>query len=112
MAQRDRRDLEERRPNRDRDSTASQKARGAGSALMNEYFLPRDGIDEEVIKADICRYLGNDVLVRLGSYEASEKMFWELTLMVTQNPQTRQVQQGYFITSYRNLTTVWCLFSL
>lgn len=37
---------------------------------QNEYFVPRDGIDREVITADICRYLGNDALVRPGHYEA------------------------------------------
>ncbi|KAL7938398.1 hypothetical protein V8C35DRAFT_320211 [Trichoderma chlorosporum] len=57
---------------------------------MNEYFVPRDGIDREVISADICRYLGNDALVRPGHYE---------------NPQTGQPVQGYYITAYRNLTT-------
>ncbi|KAH7176667.1 hypothetical protein EDB81DRAFT_751997 [Dactylonectria macrodidyma] len=62
---------------------------GAGGR-QNEYFVPRDGIDREVISADICRYLGNDALVRPGHYE---------------NPQTGQVVQGYYITAYRNLTT-------
>jgi len=70
---------------RDRDRRAQQ-----ASARTNEYFVPKDGIDREVITADICRYLGNDALVRPGNYE---------------NPQTRQIQQGYFITAYRNLTT-------
>ncbi|CCU79617.1 hypothetical protein BGHDH14_bghG004401000001001 [Blumeria hordei DH14] len=56
----------------------------------NEYFVPKDGIDREVITADICRYLGNDALVRPGNYE---------------NPSTRSVQQGYYITAYRNLTS-------
>ncbi|KAF3802283.1 hypothetical protein GCG54_00012531 [Colletotrichum gloeosporioides] len=60
------------------------------SGRSNEYFVPRDGIDREVITADICRYLGNDALVRPGHYE---------------NPQTGQVVQGYYITAYRNLTT-------
>lgn len=41
---------------------------------MNEYFVPRDGIDREVISADICRYLGNDALVRPGHYEVCR--FW------------------------------------
>lgn len=41
----------------------------AASARQNEYFVPRDGIDREVITADICRYLGNDALVRPGTYE-------------------------------------------
>ncbi|KAI6713009.1 transcription factor RfeG [Diplocarpon mali] len=40
------------------------------SARTNEYFVPKDGIDREVITADICRYLGNDALVRPGNYEA------------------------------------------
>lgn len=39
------------------------------TARHNEYFVPRDGIDREVISADICRYLGNDALVRPGHYE-------------------------------------------
>jgi hypothetical protein len=33
--------------------------------------VPKEGIDREVITADICRYLGNDALVRPGSYEVS-----------------------------------------
>ncbi|RKF72325.1 putative transcription factor [Golovinomyces cichoracearum] len=56
----------------------------------NEYFVPKDGIDREVITADICRYLGNDALVRPGNYE---------------NPSTNTVQPGYYITAYRNLTS-------
>jgi len=41
----------------------------AASARTREYFLPGIGIDREVITADICRYLGNDALVRPGNYE-------------------------------------------
>ncbi|KAE9365301.1 hypothetical protein N431DRAFT_98608 [Stipitochalara longipes BDJ] len=74
---------------RDRERERDRRAQQA-SARTNEYFVPKDGIDREVITADICRYLGNDALVRPGNYE---------------NPQTRQIQQGYFITAYRNLTT-------
>jgi hypothetical protein len=66
------------------------RAQQLASARTNEYFVPKEGIDREVITADICRYLGNDALVRPGNYE---------------NPQTRQIQQGYFVTAYRNLTT-------
>jgi hypothetical protein len=44
-------------------------AAGSAAIRMNEYFVPRDGIDREVISADICRYLGNDALVRPGHYE-------------------------------------------
>ncbi|RSL68847.1 hypothetical protein CEP53_002395 [Fusarium sp. AF-6] len=56
----------------------------------NEYFVPRDDIDQEVITTDICHHLGKDAVVRPGQY---------------MNPQTGQVTQGYYITSYRNLTT-------
>ncbi|KAG0649077.1 hypothetical protein D0Z07_4371, partial [Hyphodiscus hymeniophilus] len=65
-------------------------AQGARTSRTNEYFVPREGIDREVVTADICRHLGNDALVRPGTYT---------------NPQTRQPQDGYFITAYRNLTT-------
>lgn len=51
---------------------------------LNEYFIERDGISREVIQADICRYLGNDALVRPGVH---------------------QNRQGYFIRAYRNLTS-------
>lgn len=57
---------------------------------QNVYFVPRDGIDREVITADICRYLGKDALVRPGT---------------NQDPQTSQIIQGYQISAYRNLTS-------
>lgn len=57
--------MSRRDTDRDRDSRRS----AAASARTNEYFVPKDGIDREVITADICRYLGNDALVRPGSYE-------------------------------------------
>lgn len=71
-------------------SSRNPPAASSGTTRQNEYFVPRDGIDREVISADICRYLGNDALVRPGHYE---------------NPQTGQGVQGYYITAYRNLTT-------
>ena len=55
----------ERERDRDRDSRRAAQAQ----ARTNEYFVPKDGIDREVITADICRYLGNDALVRPGQYE-------------------------------------------
>ncbi|BDD59600.1 hypothetical protein MAP00_004795 [Monascus purpureus] len=51
---------------------------------QNEYFINGDGISREVIQADICRYLGNDALVRPGTHNG---------------------QTGYFIRAYRNLTS-------
>ncbi|KAK2600955.1 hypothetical protein N8I77_010445 [Diaporthe amygdali] len=47
-------------------------------------------MNREVITADICRYLGNDALVRPGTYE---------------DKKTGRVIQGYFVTAYRNLTS-------
>ncbi len=57
------------------------------SARQNDYFVPRDGIDREVITSDICRYLGNDALVRPGTYEvgASFALFWK-SLAVSHSP--------------------------
>ena len=43
-------------------------------ARPNEYFVPHDGIVREVITRDICRYLGNDALVRPGTYEVSRRL--------------------------------------
>ena len=33
----------------------------------NSYFLPANGIARQVITADVCRYLGNDALVKPGN---------------------------------------------
>ncbi|KAF4582974.1 transcription factor RfeG [Ophiocordyceps camponoti-floridani] len=73
-----------------RQTRTQGQAAPATASRQNEYFVPRDGIDREVISADICRYLGNDALVRPGQYD---------------NPQTGQTVHGYYITAYRNLTT-------
>ncbi|RDW60708.1 hypothetical protein BP6252_12091 [Coleophoma cylindrospora] len=56
----------------------------------NEYFIPGNGIDWDVISSDITRYLGNDASVRPGT---------------SVDPRTFQEQHGYIITAYRNLTT-------
>ncbi|KAK3905522.1 hypothetical protein C8A05DRAFT_41528 [Staphylotrichum tortipilum] len=68
---------------------ASQPQMQPAPARQNEYFVPRDGIDREVISSDICRYLGRDALVRPGTYES----------------QDGRPIQGYYITAYRNLTS-------
>lgn len=39
---------------------------------LNEYFIPGDGISREVIQADICRYLGNDALVKPGTHNVGK----------------------------------------
>ncbi|EEQ89093.2 transcription factor RfeG [Blastomyces dermatitidis ER-3] len=50
---------------------------------QNEYFIEENGIAREVIQADICRYLGNQALVKPGVYKGVK---------------------GYYIRGYRNLT--------
>jgi hypothetical protein len=40
---------------------------------MSTYFVPGTGIDREVITTDICRYLGNDALVKPGPYTVSSE---------------------------------------
>ncbi|KAL8412874.1 hypothetical protein RB596_009435 [Gaeumannomyces avenae] len=69
-------------------ATSGTPQQPAATTRNNEYFLPRDGIDREVITADICRYLGNDALVRPGHLEKNDRII-----------------QGYYITAYRNLTS-------
>ena len=34
----------------------------------NEYFLPGEGIDREVIQSEICRYLGQDATCKPGAH--------------------------------------------
>lgn len=36
---------------------------------QSTYFINGQGIDREVITTDICRYLGNDALVKPGTRE-------------------------------------------
>ncbi|KAG9240582.1 hypothetical protein BJ878DRAFT_483718 [Calycina marina] len=76
--------------NRPREAGGERSSRALPVVRTNEYFVPKDGIDREVITADVCRYLGNDALVRPGVYT---------------DPKTGARQEGYFITAYRNLTS-------
>lgn len=60
--------------------------REPSSRQRNDYFLPGEDINREVITADICRYLGRDTLVRPYTH-----------------PDGRQ---GYLITASQALTSV------
>lgn len=44
----------------------------AGSILRN-WFVPKDGINRQVISADIQKYLGNDATVRPGKDKVNNK---------------------------------------
>jgi len=46
----------------------------AASARLATYFVPGAGIDREVITTDICRYLGNDALVKPGNYKVNSSI--------------------------------------
>jgi hypothetical protein len=59
------------------------------ASRQTTFFVEGTGIDREVITTDICRYLGNDALVRPGEYR----------------DKTGRLQQGYHITAYRTLTS-------
>jgi hypothetical protein len=75
--------------------------------LLRNWFVPRDGINRQVISADIQKYLGNDATVRPGKGEVKGKEVrdWESghTKAVVD---TQQQVEGYWIKAYRNLTTV------
>jgi hypothetical protein len=76
------------------------------SARYQEYFLPGEGIDREIIQYDICRYLGNDATVRpvqysdVGFHLPNGLKHPLLRLIVTQG------RYGYLIKAYRAPTTV------
>lgn len=56
-----------RMASRDRREKESSKNAGGGTkptARNITFFIPGVGIDREVISTDICRYLGNDALVK------------------------------------------------
>lgn len=47
---------------------AGGRARGDVKPKYNEYFLPGDGIDREVIQSELCRYLGQDATMKTGEH--------------------------------------------
>lgn len=53
---------------------------------QNEYFIPGDGISREVIQADICRYLGNDALVRPGQHGVRLSLPLVIMSLLTDHP--------------------------
>jgi hypothetical protein len=64
--------------------------RNSGTGRQNEYFVPREGIDREVIAADICRYLGNDAFVRPGQYEVRNSKHIPASTTIETNPASRK----------------------
>ena len=98
------------RQNRERTREMDEERRQQESLRTNEYFLPGEGIDREVITADICRYLGGDARVRPGIYEVPRIYSRKNDASGADNFQGPLIRgspcQGYFITAYRNLTTV------
>ena len=61
----------------------------AARPIAHEWFVPGDGIDRDVISANIQKYLGNDATSRPG-------------VGTGENAGIR----GYWIKAYRNLTNV------
>ncbi|KAM3083726.1 hypothetical protein ACMFMF_001091 [Clarireedia jacksonii] len=60
--------MSRRDDNRDRAPRSQPQA--YSSARTSQFVIDAEGIDREVITADICRYLGNDALVKPGDVEA------------------------------------------
>jgi hypothetical protein len=57
-------------PSRSQSQKASTKGVSpSGTGRQTTYFINGEGIDREVITTDICRYLGNDALVRPGTHQ-------------------------------------------
>jgi hypothetical protein len=52
----------------DHDRSSDSRHQQEPRVRTSEYFLSEDGIDLEVIKADLARYLGRDASVRSGTY--------------------------------------------
>jgi len=72
---------------------------------MTEYFLPRDGIDREVITADICRYLGNDTTIRPGNYEVMSNFTPQDNGQLFTESQNSQGRTRVF---HKNLSQYYC----
>jgi hypothetical protein len=51
-----------------KDNTSAQSSKNA-PARQSQFFVNGAGIDREVITTDICRYLGNDALVRPSTHK-------------------------------------------
>lgn len=45
------------------------RSRDEARPNYNEYFLPGEGIDREVIQSEICRYLGQDATCKPGTHD-------------------------------------------
>lgn len=75
------------------------------AARYQDYFLPGEGINREVIQFDICRYLGNDATVRPYTHP---DVGYRLSTGSTTHTQAdhHQGRQGFVIKAYRAPTTV------
>lgn len=55
----------------DRASRSQPQPSYSSAGRTGQFVIDAEGIDREVITADICRYLGNDALVKPGDVEVS-----------------------------------------
>ncbi|KAF1816346.1 hypothetical protein P152DRAFT_120181 [Eremomyces bilateralis CBS 781.70] len=77
--------------------------------LEYKWFISGEGISREVIQADICRYLGNDALVKPGYGTGENEVSLRTVASVTSRKQIADSISkgvyGYWIAAYRALTT-------
>ena len=75
-------------------------------ARQNEYFVPRDGIDREVITTEICSYLGDDALVRPGTYLDEVNCFNLIHFRLYGGRQTdKQLHHRPAVETFRDITS-------
>ena len=60
----------DRRRGKEEQKTSAQSSKES-RIRQTTSFVNGAGIDREVITTDICRYLGNDALVKPGTYQVS-----------------------------------------
>ncbi|TVY83933.1 hypothetical protein LSUE1_G003229 [Lachnellula suecica] len=89
---------------RDRDRERDRRAAAQPQHVRMSILFPRTVLTERSLLLTSVGILGTMLSYGLATTRlvCAEKY---ARLILSQNPQTRQIQQGYFITAYRNLTT-------
>ena len=69
--------MSERRRKEEQKAAAAQQSKEQGRRTTS--FVNGNGIDREVITTDIYRYLGNDALVKPGTYQVGHPVYLGFT---------------------------------
>jgi hypothetical protein len=86
-------------------SSSGRKSHSA-SGRKSQFFINGEGIDREVITTDICRYLGNDALVKPGVYQVCYLVYYRLIAFpVVAELSCRIPKPEYFKEAFTSLPT-------